>query len=29
MATKIIAGYNDSEYDAYEKLFHDNFDPDD
>ena len=29
MAIKIIAGYNDSEYDAYEKLFHDNFSPDD
>lgn len=29
MATKIIVGYNDSEYDAYMKLFHDNFNPDD
>ena len=29
MAIKIIVGYNDSEYDAYEKLFHDNFSPDD
>lgn len=29
MAMKIISGYKDSEWSAYEKLFYDNFNPDD
>lgn len=29
MSIKIIAGYNDSEWDQYEKVFYENFLPDD
>jgi hypothetical protein len=29
MAIKIIAGYNDSEWDQYENVFYENFNPDD